>query len=115
MSFPLFPFCGIRCRRTRSDLFQLKVARDSTGRSVQFLVAVVGFHQRVAEQVALQAVTVVRKVYPVGPGQSGPVPPLHRSVAPGHRIEIPHGQSVPPGGLYMTHLWYDDGEVTFDA
>ena len=46
MSFPLFPFCGIRCRRTRSDLFQLKVARDSTGRSVQFLVAVVGFHQR---------------------------------------------------------------------
>jgi hypothetical protein len=54
-------------------------------------------------------------VYPVGPGQSGPVPPLHRSVAPGHRIEIPHGQSVPPGGLYMTHLWYDDGEVTFDA
>ena len=25
------------------------------------------------------------------------------------------GPTVPPGGLYMTHLWYDDGEVTFDA
>ena len=25
------------------------------------------------------------------------------------------GPTVPPGGLYMTHLWYDDGEVAFDA
>ena len=25
------------------------------------------------------------------------------------------GPTVPPGGLYMTHLWYDDGEGTFDA
>ena len=25
------------------------------------------------------------------------------------------GPTVPPGGLYMTHLWYDDGEVKFDV
>ena len=25
------------------------------------------------------------------------------------------GPTVPPGGLYMTHLWYDDGGVAFDA
>ena len=25
------------------------------------------------------------------------------------------GPTVPPGGLYMTHLWYDDGEVRFDV
>jgi tRNA pseudouridine38-40 synthase len=23
------------------------------------------------------------------------------------------GPTVPPGGLYMTKLWYDDGEVSF--
>jgi len=23
------------------------------------------------------------------------------------------GPTVPPGGLYMTQLWYDDGEVSF--
>ena len=23
------------------------------------------------------------------------------------------GPTVPPGGLYLTHLWYDDGEVAF--
>ncbi len=25
------------------------------------------------------------------------------------------GPTVPPGGLAMTHLWYDDGEVCFDV
>ena len=25
------------------------------------------------------------------------------------------GPTVPPGGLYLTHLWYDDGEVAFDV
>ena len=25
------------------------------------------------------------------------------------------GPTVPAGGLYMTHLWYDDGEVCFDV
>lgn len=25
------------------------------------------------------------------------------------------GPTVPPGGLYMTHLWYDDGKVAFDV
>ena len=25
------------------------------------------------------------------------------------------GPTVPPGGLYLTHLWYDDGEVCFDV
>ena len=25
------------------------------------------------------------------------------------------GPTAPPGGLYMTHLWYDDGEVCFDV
>ena len=23
------------------------------------------------------------------------------------------GPTVPPGGLYMTQLWYDDGKVSF--
>ena len=25
------------------------------------------------------------------------------------------GPTVPPGGLYMTHLWYDDGIEKFEA
>ena len=25
------------------------------------------------------------------------------------------GPTVPPGGLYMTHLWYDDGETSFEC
>ena len=25
------------------------------------------------------------------------------------------GPTVPPGGLYMTHLWYDDGVAQFEA
>jgi tRNA pseudouridine38-40 synthase len=25
------------------------------------------------------------------------------------------GPTAPAGGLYMTHLWYDDGEVCFDV
>ena len=25
------------------------------------------------------------------------------------------GPTVPPGGLYMTHLWYDDGQVQFEC
>ncbi len=25
------------------------------------------------------------------------------------------GPTAPPGGLYMTHLWYDDGEVCFNV
>ena len=25
------------------------------------------------------------------------------------------GPTVPPGGLYMTHLWYDDGVVSFEC
>ena len=25
------------------------------------------------------------------------------------------GPTVPPGGLYLSHLWYDDGEAVFDA
>ena len=25
------------------------------------------------------------------------------------------GPTVPPGGLYMTHLWYDDGIAKFEC
>lgn len=25
------------------------------------------------------------------------------------------GPTVPPGGLYMTHLWYDDGNISFEC
>ena len=25
------------------------------------------------------------------------------------------GPTVPPGGLYMTHLWYDDGNEKFEV
>ena len=25
------------------------------------------------------------------------------------------GPTVPPGGLYMTHLWYDDGVEKFEC
>ena len=25
------------------------------------------------------------------------------------------GPTVPPGGLYMTHLWYDDGVENFEC
>ena len=25
------------------------------------------------------------------------------------------GPTVPPGGLYMTKLWYDDGKAAFDV
>ena len=25
------------------------------------------------------------------------------------------GPTVPPGGLYMTHLWYDDGVQKFEC
>ena len=34
-------------------------------------------------------------------------------LASGNRTSA--GPTVPPGGLYMTHLWYDDGKVSFEV
>lgn len=43
----------------------------------------------------------------------GKFPPedIGRILAQGNRTAA--GPTVPPGGLYMTKLWYDDGEVSF--
>lgn len=45
----------------------------------------------------------------------GKIPPeeIGRLLAQGDRTAA--GPTVPPGGLYMTKLWYDDGEVAFSV
>lgn len=45
----------------------------------------------------------------------GKIPPqeIRRILSEGNRTAA--GPTVPPGGLYLTRLWYDDGEVAFDA
>lgn len=43
----------------------------------------------------------------IKPGEIGDI------LASGNRTAA--GPTVPPGGLYMTHLWYDDGSVSFEC
>ena len=45
----------------------------------------------------------------------GKIPPKEIKQLLEARNRTAAGPTVPPGGLYMTHLWYDDGDTVFEC
>ena len=94
---------GTEVRSTVRTVYYYDVQRD--GNLISLRVCANGFLYNMARAMAGTVVYAAEGKFP--PEQIAEI------LASGNRTAA--GPTVPPGGLYMTHLWYDDGEVQFDV
>ena len=94
---------GTEVRSTVRTVYYYDVARE--GNLISLKVCANGFLYNMARAMAGTVVYAAEGKFP--PEQIADI------LASGNRTAA--GPTVPPGGLYMTHLWYDDGEVQFDV
>lgn len=92
---------GTDVKSTVRTVYYYNVER--TGNLVSLRVCADGFLYNMARAMAGTVVYAAEGKFP--PEQIG------RILEAGNRTAA--GPTVPPGGLYMTQLWYDDGEVSF--
>lgn len=94
---------GTNVKSTVRTVYYYDVARE--GNLISLKVCANGFLYNMARAMAGTVVYAAEGKFP--PEQIGTI------LTEGNRTAA--GPTVPPGGLYMTHLWYDDGEVCFDV
>ena len=92
---------GTEVKSTVRTVYYYKVSRS--GNLISLRVCANGFLYNMARAMAGTVVYAAEGKFP--PEQIGQI------LAEGNRTAA--GPTVPPGGLYMTQLWYDDGEVSF--
>ncbi len=92
---------GTEVRSTVRTVYYYEVERQ--GCLLLLRVCANGFLYNMARAMAGTVVYAAEGKFP--PAQIGQI------LASGNRTAA--GPTVPPGGLYMTKLWYDDGEVQF--
>lgn len=92
---------GTDVKSTVRTVYYYNVER--TGNLVSLRVCADGFLYNMARAMAGTVVYAAEGKFP--PEQIGQI------LEKGNRTAA--GPTVPPGGLYMTQLWYDDGEVSF--
>ena len=92
---------GTDVKSTVRTVYYYNVER--TGNLVSLRVCADGFLYNMARAMAGTVVYAAEGKFP--PEQIGQI------LEEGNRTAA--GPTVPPGGLYMTQLWYDDGEVSF--
>ena len=92
---------GTDVKSTVRTVYYYKVHRE--GSLISLRVCANGFLYNMARAMAGTVVYAAEGKFP--PEQIGQI------LADGNRTAA--GPTVPPGGLYMTQLWYDDGEVSF--
>ena len=94
---------GTEVKSTVRTVYYYDVARD--GDLISLRVCANGFLYNMARAMAGTCVWAAEGKFP--PSEIG------RILERGDRTAA--GPTVPPGGLYLTKLWYDDGEVSFRA
>lgn len=94
---------GTDVRSTVRTVYYYDVCRD--GDLIKLKVCANGFLYNMAR--AMAGTVVYAAEGKIAPSQIGAL------LASGNRTAA--GPTVPPGGLYMTKLWYDDGKVSFDV
>ena len=92
---------GTETRTTVRTVYYYDVSRD--GDLISLRVCADGFLYNMAR--AMAGTVVYCAEGKLAPEDIGPL------LARGDRTAA--GPTVPPGGLYMTHLWYDDGKAVF--
>ncbi len=94
---------GTETKTTVRTVYYYEVERD--GPLISLRVCANGFLYNMARAMAGTVVYCAEgKIAP------GDIPAI---LARGDRTAA--GPTVPPGGLYLSHLWYDDGEAVFDV
>ena len=94
---------GTEVKSTVRTVYYYEVERN--GDLISLRVCANGFLYNMARAMAGTVVYAAEGKFP--PEQIGKI------LEDGNRTAA--GPTVPPGGLYMTHRWYDDGEVQFDV
>ncbi len=94
---------GTDVKSTIRTVYYYKVERE--GDLISLKVCANGFLYNMAR--AMAGTVVYAAEGKIKPSEIGDI------LARGNRTEA--GPTVPPGGLYMTKLWYDDGKVAFDV
>lgn len=94
---------GTEVRSTVRTVYYYDVER--TGELITLRVCANGFLYNMAR--AMAGTVVYAAEGKIEPAQIGQI------LASGNRTAA--GPTVPPGGLYMTHLWYDDGQTVFEC
>lgn len=94
---------GTDVRSTVRTVYYYKVERR--GDLIALRVCANGFLYNMAR--AMAGTLVYAAEGKILPEQIGSI------LASGNRTSA--GPTVPPGGLYMTHLWYDDGKASFEV
>lgn len=94
---------GTETKTTVRTVYYYEVERD--GPLISLRVCASGFLYNMAR--AMAGTVVYCAEGKIAPGEIGAL--LER----GDRTAA--GPTVPPGGLYLSHLWYDDGEAVFDV
>ncbi len=94
---------GTEVRSTIRTVYDYRVSRD--GDMLRLQVSANGFLYNMAR--AMAGTVVYAAEGKILPQQIGAL------LESGNRTAA--GPTVPPGGLYMTHLWYDDGVVRFEV
>jgi len=94
---------GTVTKTTVRTVYYYEVERD--GPLIRLRVCASGFLYNMAR--AMAGTVVYCAEGKIAPGEIGAL--LER----GDRTAT--GPTVPPGGLYLSHLWYDDGEAVFDV
>jgi len=94
---------GTDVKSTVRTVYYYKVERD--GALLRLRVCANGFLYNMARAMAGTVVYAAEgKIHPED---------INRILDAGNRTAA--GPTVPPGGLYMTHLWYDDGIAQFEC
>lgn len=94
---------GTDVKSTVRTVYYYDVERQ--GNLIYLRVCANGFLYNMAR--AMAGTVVYAAEGKIKPGQIGDI------LASGNRTAA--GPTVPPGGLYMTHLWYDDGVAQFEC
>ena len=94
---------GTNVKSTIRTVYYYDVERD--GDLIKLRVCANGFLYNMAR--AMAGTVVYAAEGKIDPAQIGAL------LDSGNRTAA--GPTVPPGGLYMTKLWYDDGKVSFDV
>ena len=94
---------GTQVKSTVRTVYYYEVER--TGDLISLRVCANGFLYNMAR--AMAGTLVYCAEGKLSPEEIGPI------LQQGNRTAA--GPTVPPGGLYLTKLWYDDGKVKFDV
>ena len=94
---------GTDVKSTVRTVYYYKVERQ--GNLIYLRVCANGFLYNMAR--AMAGTVVYAAEGKIAPEQIGAI------LDSGNRTAA--GPTVPPGGLYMTHLWYDDGTDSFEC